>query len=417
MNNNNFFKFWYLLIIFYSDVLIAKKYIKKKCAIDFNKDYVNQVAWFKIDSLQKVLLDNPEILYTKIIEPLDFEYSKFDYTNKFPHKGSFKELFILSIPQGVVQGNEGYVFIHDRMIEELIWRQRYDNFYKFIYKKYDFIPLSIPGRVAVIAQQGGDHYFHFVYESLGRLALLEIAEIEYDKLYVFSDKKHIRDLLDLWGIENHKIIIPHDDKFTLRAEELIVPSLVIDTDVGYNFAGLFINPTIINYVRKKLLNSLEQKNLIYNNACKKIFISRKDGNFPRKILNEDEVFALFEAKGFRRYVLSEMSIYEQINLFANADIVVSEHGAGLTNILFCKEKTKIVEIFHSLIDNAYWMTSQVLGLDYKPYLVAPVNIRYFTDLKKYFPEYAKAGKGQTVVSLEKIKKIIEDIEGFCEESK
>ena len=36
---------------------------------------------------------------------------------------------------------------------------------------------------------------------------------------------------------------------------------------------------------------------------------------------------------------------EQIEAFRNARIVLSPHGAGLTNILFCRPNTTLIEIF------------------------------------------------------------------------
>ena len=40
-----------------------------------------------------------------------------------------------------------------------------------------------------------------------------------------------------------------------------------------------------------------------------------------------------------------MNIMEQVELFHQADFVVSVHGAALTNLVFCREKTKVLEIF------------------------------------------------------------------------
>lgn len=52
------------------------------------------------------------------------------------------------------------------------------------------------------------------------------------------------------------------------------------------------------------------------------------------------------------------------DLFANAKIVIAPHGAGLTNLIFCKPGTKVLEIFQSHEDDTYCYLAQVLGLDY-----------------------------------------------------
>ena len=42
--------------------------------------------------------------------------------------------------------------------------------------------------------------------------------------------------------------------------------------------------------------------------------------------------------------MTKLSFEEQIKIFNSAQIVVANHGAGLTNIIFCKTNTQIVEI-------------------------------------------------------------------------
>lgn len=76
---------------------------------------------------------------------------------------------------------------------------------------------------------------------------------------------------------------------------------------------------------------------------KRIFISRAK-SARRRILNEDELYTGLEQYGFTRYRLEEMSIALQIELFHDAEMVVSPHGAGLVNLLF-SERVKLLELF------------------------------------------------------------------------
>ena len=41
--------------------------------------------------------------------------------------------------------------------------------------------------------------------------------------------------------------------------------------------------------------------------------------------------------------MSKLNFEDQIYIFNNAKIVISPHGAGLTNLIFCKKGTKILE--------------------------------------------------------------------------
>ena len=60
-----------------------------------------------------------------------------------------------------------------------------------------------------------------------------------------------------------------------------------------------------------------------------------------------------------------MSVLEQVAIFVNAEIVVSPHGSGLTNLVFCSPKTKVVELFSpNYLRTDYWMISQQLKLQH-----------------------------------------------------
>jgi capsular polysaccharide biosynthesis protein len=74
-----------------------------------------------------------------------------------------------------------------------------------------------------------------------------------------------------------------------------------------------------------------------------LFISRKDS--PRRVLeNEDELFERLLPFGFTRVLLSQIDYPAQIQLFYNARCVVGVHGAGLTNLGFCREGCQVFEI-------------------------------------------------------------------------
>jgi hypothetical protein len=64
----------------------------------------------------------------------------------------------------------------------------------------------------------------------------------------------------------------------------------------------------------------------------------------RRISNEGEVDTFFEDLNFIVFDSSVHSISEQIAAFKNADLVIAVHGAGLTNIVYCRPGTVVIEI-------------------------------------------------------------------------
>jgi len=73
----------------------------------------------------------------------------------------------------------------------------------------------------------------------------------------------------------------------------------------------------------------------------RVYINRRD---ERRLKNEKEVQNLLRANGFDIVTLEDLTLDQQVQLFAYADLIVGFHGAGLTNLLFCEKGTRVLEI-------------------------------------------------------------------------
>ena len=336
--------------------------------------------WFDIVPLAQILSENPSIKYMKCVDKMACEVAEYQIEPLMPNKVIFDELFILSIPQGKVQGRGGYTLIGNKYIKEFAWCDQ-PSVFTLIPQIRDDKVIKIPGRIAVISTFAHYNFFHFVTEVLSRLALLEMHHIEYDWLYIPYDIDMIKKFLTLWGIDPEKIISPSSDYFCVQADELIVPSLFINTSRGFNERGVFTHPYALDYVRNKLVKVSNLQSMNNKGFSEYVFISRLDTQ--RHFLNENEIFKLFEPLGFVSYQLSNMTIEEQILLFQNAKIVIGEHGAGLGNMLFCKTGTIIIELYEKLIDFAMWWLAGVCHLELFDIKTLDFDSSYVLDFRNY----------------------------------
>jgi len=351
-------------------------------------DLISLTNIFKIDS---------GIEYQHCHDEIQFQFKKLPFDRDHflhPNKGKFLSSFILTIPQGLVYGLNGDIIFQDKLVQDFVWQNCFVPKYLWsnILNKQK---IDISARVAVIAQAGHTYYYHWLVEVLGRLALLEINNIEYDYIYVSSNKKFMQQTLELWGIEPSKIIEASDD-FILEADALIVPSLVAKTQTEFGVARLthYVPEYILNYVKNKLIQGYKkQKNSFDLNFSKRVFISRKDAA-ARKMLNEQEVFNFFEKYGFQEYVLGEMSIIEQIALFEKAEMIIGSLGSGMTNVIFCNPEVKIFDIFQQRCDCTIYYMCQTLGLEYYP-----IKTIGFID--------ANDGQYDAIVPLESLEQILQ----------
>lgn len=370
---NKYKKIFSMLFLTIFGQLFGRHVVKSS---DIYKSKVNNNHWFKFVSIFNILNKHPQVLYKKYDEAFPFKFKPFplsiDHARQ-PYQGYLLPTFIVKIPNGTVQGMQGLVLIDNQCIDEMVWRDC-PSFYMSARKIKSENISKVVGSVAVITQPAYENYFHWMIEVLARLAFLEKEGIEYDYLYVPQKSKFMKETLRMWEIPEEKIIAPTSEDFAIQADEIILPSLVSNSNYGWTQLVNYIRPDLVEYVKNKLFVVAQKEQ--FENLSKCVFISRKDAPF-RKIFNEDELFAQFEKYGFVRYELSKLSVAEQIMLFNKAEIVVSPQGTGLTNSIFCNPGTKIIELFQGLGDCTFWYISQIFNLNYIPIHTIPFEHNFF----------------------------------------
>ena len=213
----------------------------------------------------------------------------------------------------------------------------------------------LAGTSAVLATSESAGFFHWMTDALPRLEILRNAgPVPWEQIdhFVVSDGiPAIRESLSLLGIREEKGSLSAAVTATFFATGWSVPSLA--------GAPGNVPPWAIDFLRSQLLKSAPAT------REKRVYVSRAKAS-GRKILNEEEILPLLFRRGFVRVILEEMSLGEQIGLFAEAEAVVApHHGAGLTNLAWCAPNTKVVEIFSPLYVNlCYWAIASLTQADY-----------------------------------------------------
>jgi hypothetical protein len=98
---------------------------------------------------------------------------------------------------------------------------------------------------------------------------------------------------------------------------------------------------------------------------RKLFITRNKASI-RRIVDEEVLSAQLAEEGFVTLELEKLPLVSQMAYFAAADIIVSPHGAGLTNLLWAKPGMTLVEIFPDggVHGSAFFRMASQMGLNY-----------------------------------------------------
>lgn len=129
-----------------------------------------------------------------------------------------------------------------------------------------------------------------------------------------------------------------------------------------------LNKNDINKVSSHLLKFYKPEIEQICNTPEKIFVNRKKANC-RKIENESDVLSVMKLHGFVEIDFDEMNLVQQMAYMQNAKQVVMLHGAGMTNVMFAKPNTKILELMHEYTEPRtyrfiYWFLTVQNNCDY-----------------------------------------------------
>lgn len=207
---------------------------------------------------------------------------------------------------------------------------------------------QIGGTLAVIASPGSQNYFHWTLCALPRLLALHSSGIQTDFYYINTQHAFHREWLKKMEIPQEKLI-PSSASDHFKPDELLIPSFMGTADL----------PALssIQHLRKFMPFSSTK-------TPERIFISRA-GSRRRKLLNEAEIESFLMTQGFSTIQPGELSVEQQMRLFSQAKVIVSPHGAELTNLIYCSPETQLIELFSPrYLNPCFRELSALCKLDY-----------------------------------------------------
>lgn len=204
---------------------------------------------------------------------------------------------------------------------------------------------SLPGAFSLVASWSLN-YAHWLMDSLPRLAAIDFQLSEMPVLLPRGAKAFHYDSLRALGIRQ-AIEMPAD---CVTVEKLRCVSAASRTG--------FPRAEFIQRLRQKF-----RENSAANTPPRRLYVSRELSS--RRVVNEEEVFAIFRSHGFEKVLCEELTFDEQLSLFSSAEMIAGPHGAGIYNLLFARPGATIIEFYNPLRwDSAAARISSLLGFEH-----------------------------------------------------
>jgi hypothetical protein len=299
-----------------------------------------------------------------------------------------RDVSVAILENGRVVSNKGLIVTNNKiLINDLSRSFGVPKFFKglpsILYKQKTFKEKNL----AVITTDGFSTYYHWLFDVLPRIHLLLMADvtdgIDYFVLPELSCEFQKSSLKYFDFLASKIVEIKIDEVFI--SHRLIVPSL--PSHLGT------VNLWALNFLRQTFL-----RNVVNTKSHRKLYISRRNAT-TRRLLNEQDIIEYLESLNFEIIEAENLKFEDQIKLFNEAEVVVSPHGSGLSNIVFCKKNTKVIDLFYGdFLVPCFWVISAQLELDY--YYATSA------DIVRDFDPYWKSNGRDDYFPLHKLKRIL-----------
>lgn len=205
---------------------------------------------------------------------------------------------------------------------------------------------------------------HLQYNEVIREQSISQTLGNFGKLYTEIMRiKNTEILADEYENLNHIRFLSHETK------EKYCERKYFDEFRNYIFSRYNINKDTYNplYPEVILVKRGERIPLISNEFLAVINHNFSTGRERREINNIEEIEDYLKKKygnQFKALYFENISFVEQVKYFNNAKLIVCAHGAVMSNMFFCKEGTRIVEVTCGATYPFFDVLSKLLKLDH-----------------------------------------------------
>jgi hypothetical protein len=204
----------------------------------------------------------------------------------------------------------------------------------------------VTGRCAIIHAAGYRNYFHWTVEIMPRLFALQEAMrqgvIQLDRILLFYDEPF------RFVDESIAALLP-DLKPMIEVTPAQMTNLehccfFVDATPEADYQDHRSYTTRLKTCTGFLSEAVDARlQALPRGAGRAVLVSRADAP-KRKMRNEDALLEAFADRGIERLPLGTLNVAQQIEVMGQADLVIGAHGAGLTNVIYCRPGTTLIEI-------------------------------------------------------------------------
>jgi Glycosyltransferase 61 len=205
-----------------------------------------------------------------------------------------------------------------------------------------------------ITDNWSHNYFHWLTDALPRLFAIRdrVADIQLLLPARFQNLSFVEPSLRPFRVGRVVFMKPKESWICSRV------TMPAHTAVTGNY-----NEEVIRAVGQALVTKYAGDSMADRQG--RIYISRQRA-LRRRIVNEQEIISILRDFDFTTVCPEDYSFEEQVKIFSSARLLISNHGAGLTNMLFMPEGGRVLELRRERDrrNNCFFALASALKLEY-----------------------------------------------------
>lgn len=210
----------------------------------------------------------------------------------------------------------------------------------------------VPGRSFLLGFGLADNYFNWTLRYASRVAQYQAMPDVNQLAAPMPRKRYVTETLEFLGVPQHEVI--HIEAPTVFDRLVLVSPMA--------FGRYEISPLICETLRDH-----PRVRELWRRPKRRIYVPRRNVGM-RRVVNEAAVEEALRPLGFEVFDNAEHSMREQVRAFRDAEMIVSPHGAGLSNIAYCDPGTTVVELVPEGYDQGVTSYRSLADLFRLPYV-------------------------------------------------
>ena len=199
------------------------------------------------------------------------------------------------------------------------------------------------------------NYAHWLLDWLPRLELLRLCGLTPETIIYAKSDLAFQDASLRWVLKGDERLLDVKQQHSFACSRLFIADSCFHSHMHPAHRANEWSLQFFEALGQRITAETEARR-------RRIYVSRQKSR--RCITNHDATRSLLTAHGFEEVFLEHLSFEEQVSAFVRAEAIFGLHGAGLANLVFCRQGTRVMEVFGRFGGNGFALLACRKGLIY-----------------------------------------------------